>query len=139
MTRLTLPEVRAEMGGCPAIETLSIQVVRIADGEQPIVEMSMPLSAASRRARGGDQFHGGAIASLIDTAGDYAVAVAVGGGVPTINMRVDYLRPATGEVLRATARARRIGRTVAVVDVEVADPDGRVCALGRATYATNPG
>lgn len=139
MTPLTLEAIRAEMAQCPAIEALSMQVVRVEAGENPVVEISMPLCAGSRRARDGDQFHGGAIASLADTAGDYAVAVSVGGGVPTINMRIDYLRPATGAVLRAVAKARRIGRTVAVVDVEIIDARGRLCALGRATYATTAG
>src|SRR5580692_720393 len=46
------------------------------------------------RGNGTDQFHGGVIASLIDVAGDYALMAIFGYGVPTINFRVDYLRPA---------------------------------------------
>jgi uncharacterized protein (TIGR00369 family) len=77
------------------------------------------------------QFHGGPIAALIDTAGDYAMALAVGGGVPTIDFRTDYLRPAIDTDQIATARVRRAGRTIGVVDVEVHDQAGRLEAVGR--------
>lgn len=136
---MTAEAIQADMAACPAIEALRMQLVRIECDVNPLVELSMPLSDASRRSREVEQFHGGAIASLADTAGDYAVAVSVGGGVPTINMRIDYLRPVTGAALRAIARARRIGRTVGVVDVEIFDASGRLCALARATYGTAVG
>ena len=38
--------------------------------------------------------------------------LGVGDAVPTINYRVDYLRPATGHEIRARAMVRRAGRTV---------------------------
>jgi uncharacterized protein (TIGR00369 family) len=63
----------------------------------------------------------------------------VGGGVPTINFRVDFLRPASNTALTATATTRRLGRTVAVVDVDVHDDNGKLCAVGRGTYSPNVG
>ena len=77
--------------------------------------------------RDGTIYHGGPVASLIDIAGDMAVAVRAGGGVPTISLRVDYLRPCTGPRLLATARLRRYGRTISVSDV--------TCATTRAASA----
>jgi uncharacterized protein (TIGR00369 family) len=91
------------------------------------------------RATGTGQYHGGVIASLIDIAGDYALIVALGYGVPTINFRVDYLRPASNSDLTAHARVRRAGRTIGVVDVDVADAAGKLIALGRGCYGTQPG
>lgn len=88
---------------------------------------------------GTGQYHGGVIASLIDIAGDFALIAVLGHGVPTINFRVDYLRPAMQGDLTALARVRRAGRTVGVVDIEVNDPSGRVCALGRGCYGTQAG
>ena len=61
--------------------------------------------------------------------------MAVGGGVPTINLRIDYLRPAVGSVLTGTARVRRAGRTVALVDVDVYDEQRVLVAVGRGTYS----
>lgn len=139
MSKLTREAIQADMDACPAIAALGMKVTLVEGEKEPVVELRMPLSDASRRSRDEEQFHGGAIASLADTAGDYAVAAAVGGGVPTINMRIDFLRPAAGAELRALARVRRIGRTVAIVDVEITDLNKRVCALGRATYATTIG
>jgi uncharacterized protein (TIGR00369 family) len=115
---------------------LRLQAVDTATGT---VTMRMPMRPEFERMAGTGQFHGGPIASLIDTVGDFGVSVLLGGGVPTINFRVDYLRPATGAFLEATATVRRLGRTVGVVDIDVTDAAGRLCAIGRGTYAARPG
>jgi len=99
----------------------------------------MRYTPSVERSAGSSQYHGGAIASLIDIAGDYAVWAVLGHGVPTINIRIDYLRPAAATDLRATAKVRRSGRTVAVVDIDVSDDQQRVVAIGRGTYATAAG
>lgn len=91
------------------------------------------------RVAGSGQYHGGVIASLIDIAGDFALIAVLGHGVPTINFRVDYLRPATRSDLLARAQVRRAGRTIGVVDIEVTDADGRLIALGRGCYGTQAG
>ena len=91
------------------------------------------------RGPGTRQFHGGPIAAFIDIAGDFAIGMLVGGGVPTMNFRTDYLRPAIGNALVAVARVRRAGKTASVVDVEVIDDEERVVALGRGTYSSNVG
>jgi uncharacterized protein (TIGR00369 family) len=49
-----------------------------------------------------------------------------------------FLRPVTGGTIHATARRRHRGRTTWVWDVELADDDGRVCALSRVTVAVRP-
>ena len=99
----------------------------------------MELRPELERMPGTGQWHGGAIAGLIDTAGDFALVLNSGGPVPTINFRVDYLRPATTRKLTATATVRRAGRTVGVVDIDVADEQGRLVAVGRGCYGTQPG
>jgi uncharacterized protein (TIGR00369 family) len=91
------------------------------------------------RATGTGQYHGGVIASLIDIAGDFALIAVLGHGVPTINFRVDYLRPAMNTDLIAHARVRRAGRTIGVVDIDVVDTGTRLIALGRGCYGTQPG
>ena len=109
------------------------------DRESGAVEIAMAYSAAVERSPGTRQYHGGAIASLIDIAGDYALWAVLGFGVPTINIRIDYLRPATDTRLRAQARVRKAGRTVGVVDIDVLDDQDRLIALGRGTYGTKEG
>lgn len=91
------------------------------------------------RSSGAGQYHGGVIASLIDVAGDFALIAILGHGVPTINFRVDYLRPAMAGDLIARAIVRKSGRTIGVVDIEVEDAQRRLIALGRGCYGTLPG
>ena len=81
-------------------------MVRAEDGA---VEMRLPWRDELGRADGSDWFHGGVISALIDIAGDYAIASKLGRGVPTIDLRVDYLRPARRGDLRALARAVKVG------------------------------
>ncbi len=80
--------------------------------------------------------HGGVIGSLLDIAGDYAVALELGRGVPTIDMRVDYLKVAGREQLVASAKLIRVGRSVGVADAEVRNAKGEVIAVGRILYST---
>ena len=99
----------------------------------------MPLKPEFERAAKSGQFHGGPIAALIDTAGCFALVMMLGHGVPTVNFRTDYLRPATRTDLRALATVRRAGRTVGVVDVDVFDDNDRLVAVGRGTFGSAPG
>lgn len=122
----------------PFISFMQLKVVSV-DAEAGELTMSMPLRPEFERKAGTGQFHGGPIAALIDTVGDYALSISLGGGVPTINFRTDYLRPAFNTGLTATARVRRAGRTVGVVDVDVLDDAGRLLAVGRGTYAMQVG
>jgi len=131
-------EIQAMFDRSPFIAFLGCRVVAV-DAEAESITVEMPMRPELERRPGTSQFHGGPIAALIDTVGDFAVALKLGGGVPTINFRTDYLRPATGEALTATARTRRLGRTVAVVDIDVTDGDGRLVAVGRGTYASQVG
>lgn len=103
------------------------------------VTLRLPSRIEIQRMDGSPQIHGGPIAALIDTAGDLAVAQSVGGPVPTIDMKVDYLRPVMGDWVEAHAKTRRVGRTVGVADVDLFDAEGRLCAIGRAVYSAKIG
>jgi uncharacterized protein (TIGR00369 family) len=135
---LTAAQIQERLDGSPFIALMNIRVVT-ADPERQEVVMTMPLRPEFERRAGTGQFHGGPIAAFVDTVGDYAVAMIVGGGVPTINFRIDYLRPAVNTALKGVARVRRAGKSVAVVDVDVTDDAGRLIAIGRGTYASQPG
>ena len=140
MTADTVSEtIRSWLQNSPFISFMNLELVS-AEVEAGEVAFRMPMRPEFER--GGPvagQFHGGPIAALIDTVGDFAIAVVVKGGVPTINFRVDYLRPSTGAHLLAKARIRRVGRTVGVVDIDVFDDQGRLTAVGRGCYGAQPG
>jgi uncharacterized protein (TIGR00369 family) len=81
-------------------------------------------------------YHGGVIATLIDLAGHAAVATRLGRPAPTIDLRIDYLRPAPAVTLFARARVLRAGRSVARADVEIV-ADGKLVAVGRGTFSAS--
>ncbi len=86
---------------------------------------------------GGAFIHGGIIASLADIAGCFAVIAAVGRDVPTLNVRVDYLRPApAGSDLIGVGRTVRVGRTMGVADVTVSTEGGVLVAVARGDFPT---
>ncbi|KAB2876177.1 MAG: PaaI family thioesterase [Burkholderiaceae bacterium] len=128
----------AWMKASPFISFMALELVS-ADAAAGRLTMKMPMRPEFERGAGSGQFHGGPIAALIDTVGDFAVAFVVKGGVPTINFRVDYLRPSSGAYLLASASVRRVGRTIGVVDIDVFDDQQRLTAVGRGCYGAQPG
>jgi uncharacterized protein (TIGR00369 family) len=76
------------------------------------------------------------LSALIDIAGDYAVWSKFGVGVPTIDLRIDYLRPARAGNLSAVGRVVKAGRTVSVADIELRDAASALVAVGRGLYAS---
>jgi uncharacterized protein (TIGR00369 family) len=117
----------------PYMRFLGLQLTASEKGR---VEIRLPFREEFLRQDGSDWLHGGVVSALIDIAGDYAVITEVGTGVPTIDLRVDYLRPARRGDLTAIARTLRVGRTVSVADVEVRDNQATVVAVGRGVYAS---
>lgn len=81
--------------------------------------------------------HGGVVATLIDISAHAAVAVQTGRTSPTIDLRIDYLRPVPALDIYAMARAIKVGRSVARVDVEISDVKGTLFAVGRGTFSTS--
>ncbi|MGH9348120.1 MAG: PaaI family thioesterase [Vicinamibacterales bacterium] len=106
------------------------------DWSEGRVRLRLPFRDELRRRDDSDWLHGGVLSALVDIAGNYAVATRTGSGVPTVDMRVDYLRPARRGDVVAAARALKVGRGLAVADVEVTDASGAIVVVGRATYST---
>ena len=106
------------------------------DAATGAVGLRAPWRAEFERGPGTLQWHGGPMAALIDIAGDFALIAKLGRGIPTIDLRIDYLRPAVDTDLVARARTLRAGRTVGVVDIELSDKHGRLVAVGRGGYST---
>jgi uncharacterized protein (TIGR00369 family) len=137
-TKLDAAGVQAILDASPFIASLGLKVVSV-DHAKGEISMQMPLKPEFERRRGTRQFHGGPIAAFIDVVGDYAIGMLVGGGVPTINLRIDYLRPAIAQSITGIGRVRRQGRTVALVDIEITDEAGKLVAVGRGTYTPQTG
>ncbi|HEV2904050.1 MAG TPA: PaaI family thioesterase [Pyrinomonadaceae bacterium] len=79
--------------------------------------------------------HGGAIASLIDTASAFVILTAIDENerVTTTDLTIHYLRPVTAGRMLARARIVRGGRRRFVVHVEV-ENEGRLAATAVTGY-----
>jgi uncharacterized protein (TIGR00369 family) len=132
---LTKDEIQKRLGHSPFIALLNLMVLDADAAKQRLV-VRATMRPEFERGRGSGQWHGGPIAAIIDTVGDFALVMTLGRPLPTVNFRVDYLRPAIDTALIVTATVRRSGRLVGVVDIDVDDEAGRLLAIGRATYAT---
>ena len=117
----------------PFMRFLGLELIKAEKGK---VEIRLPYREEFLRNDGSDWLHGGVVSALADIAGDYAVITETAPGVPTIDMRVDYLRPARRGDLTAVGKTVRVGRTVSVADVEIRDSLGTLVAVGRACYAS---
>jgi uncharacterized protein (TIGR00369 family) len=130
-----LARLRAEMERPPYHAVLRPEPVAV-DAQAGTVVIRLPYREEFRRAPDQPGYHGGVIAALIDLAGHAAVAVTVGRMVPTIDLRIDYLRAPAGGDLTARAKLLRAGRSIARADVEILDDNHNVVAVGRGTYST---
>jgi uncharacterized protein (TIGR00369 family) len=106
---LEAADIQAIFDRSPFIGFLGIKVLGV-DHDKSTFSARMPLRPELERRVGTKQFHSGPIASFIDIVGAFAIGMMVGGGVPTINLRIDYLRPSIGDYIDATAVVRRAGK-----------------------------
>lgn len=96
-----------------------------------------------------NRVHGGAISAGLDAMGGLAVMAALGAKhmdepplqrlqrfsrLGTIDLRVDYLRPAIGSHFELRAQVLRLGSRVANIRMEFLGPDGLLLATGAAAY-----
>lgn len=110
--------------------------MQLTDMQPGVATLTMPFTETLVTI--GTVVHGGAIASLIDTAA--MVAAWSEGEMPpkargtTVNISVAYLSAAQQEDLRAVARVLRRGRNLVYLDVEVTGASGNAVAKGLVTY-----
>lgn len=80
--------------------------------------------------------HGGAIASLLDSASAFAVLSLLRPEerTVTVDLTLHFLRPVSGGRVEARAKVLRAGRRVATVSIEATDDAGRLVATALTTY-----
>ncbi len=95
------------------------------------------------------RLHGGVISAGLDAMAGVAVMAAIGarhmdeaplqrlhrfGRLGTIDLRIDYLRPATGDHFELRANVMRLGSRVATARMEFLGAEGTLLASGAAAY-----
>jgi uncharacterized protein (TIGR00369 family) len=105
-------------------------------GEMKPGEASLHLEVRDELRQNQGVVHGGAVASLIDTASAFAVVTQLEPNerVTTTDLTIHYLRPVTSGRLTATARTVRAGRRLFVLSVEVMNNQQKLIATAVTTY-----
>jgi len=128
-------DVEAIFDAMPFARLVGIEVTDASDGHATgRLELTAEHSSMPERVVG----HGGVAYALADTIGGAAVMSLNRRATPTVDMRIDYLAPATVD-LRAEADVVRNGDGVAVVEVSVTDVEGTHVADARGVYKTGGG
>ena len=130
-----LESVKRLLSSSPFHEFLQLELGKL-DAADGLIEIRMKHHEGLNRLPTGSQFHGGVLASLVDIAATFAVVVKLRKPVPTVDLRLDYVRPASGGILTARGIVRRAGRSLSTADVEVTDEGGKLLAMGRGTFLT---
>ena len=105
-------------------------------GETKRGEASIHLEVRNELKQNQGVVHGGAVASLIDTAAAFAVLtrLELDERVTTTDLTIHYLRPITAGRLTATARIVRGGRRLFVLSVEVTNEQQVLVATAVTSY-----
>jgi len=86
--------------------------------------------------RNGGIAHGGAVATLIDSAMAFAIIQTLGENehTVTVDLTIHYLRPLSQGTARASARVVRAGKRVITVSAELFDHHDKLSATAISTY-----
>jgi uncharacterized protein (TIGR00369 family) len=133
-----LERARSAFAAVPYAKFLGLQLGAVRQGE-----VSIHLDIRDELKQNQGVVHGGAIASLIDTASAFAVLTQIdlSERVTTTDLTIHYLRPATSGRMIATARTVRGGRRLFVLSIDVFDEENAHIATAITTYikiAKNP-
>ena len=136
MIEASLPAERRErieraIEAVPYAQLLGIELEKVVPGEAILT-----LAIRPELSQNHGVVHGGAIASLIDTATAFAILTLLEPEerVTTVDLTISYLRPGLEGRLRATARVLRQGRRLLNTSAEVTNEGGTLLATALSTY-----
>lgn len=131
LTSAQLKRIDKALKSVPYAKLLGLELAEISPGT---ATLHMPVRRELTQNHG--VVHGGAIASLIDSATAFAIISLLHPKerVTTVDLTISYLRPVTEGRLRSVARVVRAGRRLFAVSADVFDSRGRLTATALTTY-----
>jgi acyl-CoA thioesterase len=115
----------------PFLKLLGIEVESVGPGMSTLL-----LPVREELTRNDGIIHGGAVASVIDSAFAFAIIplLAENERTVTVDLTIHYLRPLSGGAARTNARVVRAGRRVITVSAELFDENDKLAATALSTY-----
>jgi acyl-CoA thioesterase len=131
LSETRLLEIRRKLESIPFAQLLGIELEQLAPG---VVTLGLEISERLKRNNG--IAHGGAIASLLDTASAFAIISLLEPEQrsTTVDLTVHFLRPLSEGRATATAKVVRAGRRIITVSAEAHGPDGKLVATALSTF-----
>ena len=126
-----LKRIQKALGTVPFAKLLGLELEDIGGGTA-----TLALQVRKELTQNAGVVHGGALASLIDTATAFAILSLLPPKerVTTVDLTISYLRPVSKGRLRAVAKVVRAGRRLFVVSAEVIDENGNLVNTALSTY-----
>ena len=123
--------IRAAFEKIPFVHLLGIELGELSRGQA-----TMHLEMRDELRRNNGVAHGGAIASLVDTAAAFAILTLLEPDetTTTIDLTIHYLRPLIKGRATANARVLRAGRRIIVISIEVLDEGKAVAATALTSF-----
>jgi uncharacterized protein (TIGR00369 family) len=121
----------------PYFELLSMQIRTVERGRAHI-----EIELCEKHLQPFGAVHGGVFASLIDAAAFWALYYDIEdetAGVTTVDLKLNFLAPATTGRLIGRGRQIKMGKTLGYAEAEVTDESGRLLAHGTSTVIILPG
>jgi acyl-CoA thioesterase len=115
----------------PYLKLIGMELVDLNSGE---AILKLQMRDELRQPHG--LLHGGATASIIDTAMAFAVVtkLAENEKASTVDLTVHYLRPVTTGAIICTAKVVKAGKRLLTVSAEVVNDDEKLIATALSTY-----
>ncbi|TDA69050.1 PaaI family thioesterase [Sulfuricurvum sp. IAE1] len=115
----------------PFLEHIGGKLIRYEQGSAEVELQTMPYHLQHL-----GFIHGGVISTLMDNTGWYAAVSNLPEGFTSVTMeiKINYLKPASGEHLRALGKVLRQGKKTSFVTIELHDGENLV-AFATGTYA----
>jgi len=137
--RTSFPHVARSLRLQGIMKLFDARIIRIRKG---FVELSVRNRPALSQQDG--FVHAGVLATLLDNAGGYAALslLPAGSRVLTVEFKINFTRPAIGDMVHARGRVRKLGRRIASCELEArirCRGKWRSCAWGSQTiYCIRP-
>lgn len=113
----------------PYWDLIGLNEIELKDGTS-IIELPIKHEITQRRGT----VHGGVLASMIDAAVGASIRSLSLDSQATVELKINYIRPAMGEKLIGKGTVINKGKTLAVGEAKIFNDDGKIVASGTATY-----